>query len=136
MTGGRLAPARPAGHTAGSRAWTMKRRRIVVLAVLVVAVAAVLFWPRGPRPCLATFPSVREGMTRDEVVAIVGGPPETFPDPCIQRKLGLTVLVDEWRADDGRLRVYYGKDGRAEFVQALEMPGPPTEWDQFWNRFR
>ena len=115
----------------------MRRRRTIGLVVLVVvAVAAFLFWPRGPRPCLATFQLVREGMTRAEVVALVGGPPETFPEPSLQRKLGLTVLVDEWRADDGRLRVAYGKDGRAEYVQALEMPGPPTPWDRLRNRFR
>jgi hypothetical protein len=116
----------------------MKRRRVIIglVMLVVVAWAAFVFWPRGPRPCLATFQSVREGMTREEVVAIVGGPPETFPDPSIQRKLGLTVLVDEWRADDGRLRVYYAKDGRADWVQALEMPGPPTDWDRFRDRFR
>jgi hypothetical protein len=115
----------------------MRRWRTVVLVMLVVAAwAAFVFWPRGPRPCLATFEQVREGMTREEVVAIVGGPPETFPDPSLQRKLGLTVLVNEWRAHDGRLRVYYGKDGRAEYVQALEMPGNRTDWDRFRDRFR
>ena len=115
----------------------MKRRRTVGLVVLVVVtVAAFLFWPRGPRPCLATFQLVREGMTREEVVALVGAPPETLPEPSLQRKLGLTVHVDEWGADDGRLRVAYDKDGRAEYVQALEMPGPPTDWDRFRNLFR
>jgi hypothetical protein len=50
----------------------MKRRHAIVIGLVGLAVAAIVFWPRPPRPCLATFQRVQAGMTRDEVYKTVG----------------------------------------------------------------
>ena len=108
----------------------MRRRRVIAGLVVLAAAGAtvVAVWPRAPRPCLATFEQVREGMTRDEVIATVGGSPTTAPVPSLQQKLGITVLRDEWRADDGMLRVVFDADNRAEFVAVYALPRPKTRW--------
>jgi hypothetical protein len=100
--------------------------------VAMMAAAAYALWPRGPRPCLATFEQVRTGMTRDEVIATVGGPPTARgPWPSLQQKLGLTVIRDEWRTEDGLLRVTFGPDDRAEYVEVFALPVKPTRWGRF-----
>src|SRR3954463_15487213 len=88
----------------------MRRRRVIIgLAVLALAaVAALLLWPRGPRPCRATFEQVREGMTFEEVCATVGTPPGNYTtgdrfNPPISS--GFAVLCERWLADDGELYV-------------------------------
>ena len=112
----------------------MKRRRVIIWSVALAVVGVVFFviMPRSPRPCLSTFEQVRKGMTRDEVVATVGGPPTARgPWPSLQQKLGLTVIRDEWRTEDGLLRVTFGPDERAEYVEVFALPVKPTRWGRF-----
>jgi hypothetical protein len=116
----------------------MRRKRVIVgLAVLaLVAAAAMLAWPRDPRPCRATFEQVRAGMTLEEVEAIVGGPPGVYTD----RPVPITFLsvgfiagssytevhrIHQWAADDGTLEVFIGRDGRAALV-SVDDPLPDT----------
>jgi outer membrane protein assembly factor BamE (lipoprotein component of BamABCDE complex) len=56
------------------------RKLLVALAGLAVVVAAgvVALWPQPLRATWENYDSIREGMTRAEVVAILG-PPETTP---------------------------------------------------------
>ena len=111
----------------------MKRGRVIVglVGLALVGVLAGLYWLGGPQPSLATFQQVREGMTRDEVIATVGGPPTARgPWPSLQRKLGVTVIRDEWRTDGGLLRVTFGPDDRAEYVEVFALPVTPTRWDR------
>jgi hypothetical protein len=107
----------------------MKRRRVVGLAVALALVAIVVYalWPRGPRPCRATFEQVREGMTYDEVCATVGGRPRNqFTGP-IAADPGSTDTyagADLWWAGDGGLAVYYDGSGRVGRVQVFEVAHP------------
>ncbi len=117
----------------------MKRRRVIV-GLVVLAIAGLLlvtFWPRGPRPCRATFEHVREGMTLAEIEAVVGGPPGNYSDGY---HLGL-VFYDRppptlWTADDGELCVEFSADGWACSVQVLDVVAlPQPSWlDRFSAR--
>jgi hypothetical protein len=101
----------------------MRRRRVIIgLVVAAVAVAAVVLWPSGPRPCRATFAQVREGMTHEKVCATVGGPPGSHTDAfyVIGIDTDAERLPAMWWADDGVLAVDFGDDGRAYNVQIVE----------------
>ena len=108
----------------------MRRKRVVVgiVALVAVAVVAVLFWPVR-RPCLATFEQVHKGMTLEEVIRTVGGPPTKsfrntnpgLPEP---------YNVSEWDGYDGYLYVAFGDDGRAKVVTTATRLRPAN----FWNR--
>ena len=114
----------------------MKRRRwtIMVLVALVAAIAVPTFWPRGPRPCRETIEQVREGTTREEVIATVGGPPGDYTGG---RSLdGWTVRGEFWIATDGVLQIAFDTDGHAAFVRTYEptlLPDPPW-WTQLRSR--
>ena len=117
----------------------MRRRHVVVgLAVpALVAVTVAVLWPRGPRPCRATFELVREGMTYDEVCATVGGPPGDY---LTRRPLifPTSPMIYEhaqvWTANDAYLIVYLDGSGRVENAQVAEVicPADPP----FWLRLR
>jgi hypothetical protein len=113
----------------------MKRRRVIVGLVVLALVAVVLFGsgPRGPRPCRATFRMVQEGMTYNEVCAIVGGPPgdystrpptlfpvaDGFPEP---------LSWEGWEAEDGYLMVLWNGDRRTGKVIVRESnPSSPFQ---------
>ena len=125
----RLAPARPASHTAG-----MRRRRVIAgLVVVALAVGlTVWLWPRPTGPRLATFQQVQPGMTRAEVYDALGGPPGDYTD------LGFTYAVPShrtefWVANDGMLTVKYGDDGRV--AKATTEPLALSR-SRFWARLR
>jgi hypothetical protein len=115
----------------------MKRRRLVagVVALSLLVIVGYVFWPRGPRPCLATFQQVREGMTRDEVITVVGGPPGIYTDKLID---GTIYFFDceVWLADDGELWVIFGKSGWAETVSArpMQFRARPPLWIRVRDR--
>ena len=113
----------------------MKRRRVVVGVVALVVVGGTLaaLWPRGPRPCRATFEQVQSGMTLAEVAATVGGPPGTYTSgpvmPFIMCNFGGHRAV-EWHASDATLTVIYGEDGRVFcpiVTDALSDYRPPLD---------
>jgi hypothetical protein len=105
----------------------MRRRRIIVgLGVLAVIVAAVTFWPRGPRPCRATFEQVREGMTFEEVCATVGAPPH---DP--YEVIRSTPPAEYWYGSDTELCVHFDPAGRADRVSVKDFPN-----ESAWSRLR
>jgi hypothetical protein len=121
----------------------MRRRRVIVgLVVLaMVAVVAVIVWPRGPRPCRETFDQVRAGMTRDEVIATVGRSPDylfgqywgwpqkEFADG---RDSGAG-----WYTAEATYQVWFDRDGGACAVEALPAnPDRPSDWDRFIDRLR
>src|SRR5262249_26145447 len=104
----------PAGDTGA-----MSRRRFItgLVALDIVACTLADLRPRGPRPCRATFELVRVGMTLEEIVAVVGGPPQPYntipvtyewighPDP--------RWSYENWTVNDAGLIVYFDENGRA-----------------------
>jgi hypothetical protein len=99
----------------------------VVVGLVVLALVAVLtasLWPRGHRPCRATFEQVRVGMTYEEVCATVGGPPRDQWNGPMTAGPGSTVAyagANVWWGDGAGLAVYYDGSGRAGRVQVFEV---------------
>jgi hypothetical protein len=89
-----------------------RRRRLAVFAVLaVVGLGAVKVALRPwPRPCRETFEQVREGMTREEVLATVGDEPDWRR--CDPYAAGGVSGEDRWYGPGDTLRVWYDTDGR------------------------
>jgi hypothetical protein len=113
----------------------MRRRQVIagiVSFAVVVAGGAVLVWP-PPRPCLATFRQVREGMTREEVIATVGGPP-TATSSAAAPYAALPRVVHEWVSDDGYLFVLFDSHDRAAYVLASPRHRSPGFWDRLLAR--
>jgi hypothetical protein len=109
-----------------------RRRTITILVALVAAFTLPMIWPRGPRPCRATFEQVREGKTREEVIATVGGPPGDYTGGrCLD---GWTGKGEYWTATDGVLKIAFDTHGRVAYVRTYEptlLPDPP-----WWTRLR
>ena len=114
----------------------MRPRRVIAgLVVLTVAVALVALWPRGPRPCRATFEQVREGMTYDDVCATVGGPPGDYTGRYPAQGDMLSSLGGaRWHAGDADLRVVFGPGDRVLDAAVSDPPGGISWWSAFRAR--
>ena len=98
----------------------MTRRRVLCGLLLLSAVLACfggwLWIVNAGKPTRAKFEQVQEGMTREEVIRIVGGPPGDY-----------TIDgADFWRCDDGLLVVWFDISGRAVQKDVEIIPRPPT----------
>jgi hypothetical protein len=128
-----LAPTRPPGHTAGMR----RCRWLFVIPVAVLVAAVVLLRPSGPRPCFATFQRVEQGMTREQVIATVGGPPGDYAEvKHVPSPFGYNIKIthERWESDDGEMYVRFDDDGHAVSVWVYPVePGSPksTRADRF-----
>jgi hypothetical protein len=102
-----------------------KRLRLLaaLTALLVTALALILFLPRQPRITETNLNRVRPGMTRPEVEAILGGPPGFYaggptlllPDEChrvISDEIVPDSMLERWWGDDGALSVTFNPSGR------------------------
>lgn len=115
----------------------MRRTRWVtgavgVLVAVVLAVALTWYATR-PYPCRATFERVKEGMTRAEVEATVGGPPGDYSGG---RAFPRRAWADSWAPDpggtswvavDGELMVWFDPAGtvtRTDIEDVLRLTGP------------
>ena len=105
----------------------MRRRRAIVgLVVLaLVTVEAVALRSRAPYPSLASFERVREGMTRDEVIATIGAPPGDYSTQSLTFGPGGSFYFcwhsERWVSDEAECRVLFGDDGRVSTVR-MEKP--------------
>src|SRR5690242_10910657 len=65
---------------------------------------------------------VEKGMTRDQIVSIVGGPPGDYrSDYCIQMPHGIRYsFYDHWLCDEGELLVCFDDQGTAIDVKIYE----------------
>jgi hypothetical protein len=94
----------------------MKRRYAAVVVIVGLAVTVVATWPRGPRPCRATFEQVLEGMTFAEVCATVGGPPGDYARGDVICSSMVYEKGSAWWTDDAELCVHFDAQGRADLV--------------------
>ena len=112
--------------------------RRLFLAAILLATAAVCTsaWPTGPGPCRRTFDQVSEGMTFDEVKAVVGAPPGHYERRAEHIGLYIGGARDSrtiWTADDGSLVVWFDESNTAIRVMVLEREPDSTS---FFARLR
>jgi hypothetical protein len=98
-----------------------------LVGLALVAVLAVRFWPRPPRPCFATFQQARPGMTLEDVVRTVGGPPTGGGQ--VVTDDGVAVEVHQWDYPDGLMSIQFDADGRADQFWVFPQGRPPNFWD-------
>ena len=87
--------------------------RITMVALLIAGIVAGIIWyPSGPRPCLATFKQVKVGMTRAEVVAILGRPPGDYTTREWSDYINShrDINYERWICDEGFLCVRFGEN--------------------------
>jgi hypothetical protein len=116
-----------------------RRRRLALVLVAAVAVPLFLFWWTRPYPCQDTFDRVREGMTVDEVVATVGGPPGCYRSiPISRARTGDwdSEQEREWDTDDGIFCVRFDDEWRVKSIDVWPDRDKPTAWDVLCYRAR
>jgi hypothetical protein len=107
----------------------MTRRRVLcglLLLSVVLACFAGWLWITSPRVTMARFEQVKEGMSRDEVIRTVGGPPGDYST---YGYMPLNGGVEQWSCDSGLLLVEFGGDGTATGKWVVKVP-PPTLTEQ------
>ena len=116
----------------------MNRRRWVGVvlvaggAIAGAAAAVLVLWARDPGP--GPFARVRQGMTREEVVAAVGKPPISASGVALPDDVPAPPF-EEWMAKDEHLLVVFGPDGRAVRVEATPAAPRPTVWGRVRSVF-
>jgi hypothetical protein len=122
---------------APSKSASGARRRFLLFALLsVLVVAAVFVAMVRPRPSAITRDNearIHEGMTVDELEAILGGPPRdestgpTDYDPDgLTHVLGrpappMVTNISEWISDEVMIRVAFDAGGRAEWISTCPL---------------
>jgi len=102
----------------------MTRRRLVFGLLLLSAVLAGfvgwLWIADNRRAPLARYERVKEGMTREEVIQIVGAPPS-------RRKILIDPAagLDVWACEEAMLLIHFDEAGTAARVTVTELQ-PPT----------
>jgi hypothetical protein len=105
----------------------MTRRRVLFCGLLLASVVLACFggWlVSRPRSMLARFGQVKKGMSRDEVIRIVGGPPGDYSTK--QSRLVEFDAFECWSCDDGVLLVAFDANNTARIVQSPGNDGSPT----------
>jgi hypothetical protein len=89
-----------------------------------------------PRPCKATFLQVREGMTMEEVIATVGGPPGDYRTNQHVYQTGRTLATalsgTFWVADDEELYLGFDENNRVHYVGYMGIIDLRNELELSW----
>jgi hypothetical protein len=115
----------------------MTRRRVLcgllLASALLVGFAGWLVLACGPRTMQSRFEKVKKGMTREEVIRTVGGPPGDYADGRISVPNSAIVWEYEcWTCDEGQMHVLFD-DGGTVTKMILSDPRPPlTERIRRW----
>jgi hypothetical protein len=108
----------------------MPHRRVLcglLLASAVLACFAGWLWiASGPRVTRAKFEQVQKGMSREEVIRTVGGPPGDYSNRhCTNRRyFPLTATIpgrESWLSYEGHLVVWFDDTGTAEEVAVFNV---------------
>jgi hypothetical protein len=87
----------------------------------------------GPRVTRARFEQVKEGMSRQEVIRTVGGPPGDYS--ARRAELGHSTDYDRWLCDDAALVVYFNDAGIVTETAILDLPPPRLTLAEKIRRF-
>lgn len=110
-----------------------RRSRWLLLFGAAVVVAAVGLTAIGPaqrlQPSRETFVQVKEGMSREQVIATVGGPPGNYSTEWEIYSENLAP-AELWACDEVWLEVTFDREGRAERVRLHDLSPPRTSFLQ------
>jgi hypothetical protein len=105
----------------------MTRRRVLcgllLLSAVLVCGAGWLVLASGPRATRARFQQVKEGMSREEVIRMVGRPTEDYSRHHDRPAHG--YIHERWLCDDGGLNIVFDDADRVVAFQVSELD-PPT----------
>jgi hypothetical protein len=120
-----------------------KRTRVLVLILLTAAVGLLAcagwWWLTTPRHRIGlnSCSQIRQGMTQEEVEAILGVPPGNYATREELRLMGGLQMgrpangehghYAEWASDELVIWVYFGPDGAAQLVGITDIGGRPPE---------
>jgi hypothetical protein len=106
----------------------MRRRRWLLATLVALAAAVGLFFLWRPASVEERARRVREGMTRAEVLEVVGEPPGLYARATSWADSGLGPghLYAGWYWDEGVLRVWFTEDGRVQRASFKANPDPPS----------
>jgi hypothetical protein len=123
------------------------RRVFLGLAILSVIAALLGLYNRYCRVTIdrEKCALIKEGMTKEEVIAIIGAPPGRYGGKSVGRSDRQPILdpgTEVWEDDKGAIIVDFGEDGRVEFKCYLAASGYRREegsgisdWlDAAWRR--
>jgi hypothetical protein len=117
------------------------RLAAALIATLVIAAVGTLCLLTGGRgPCRERFELVAYGMTRDEVITAIGGPPGDYrSDPqrfSVSHHSLMFFGCEEWISNDGFLKVTYDSAGRVNRAEVLNVIDTQAGWWQrlVWDR--
>jgi hypothetical protein len=125
------------------REWLTRRRAVgglLLVSAVLTCFAGWLWMASGPRVTSARFEQVKKGMSREEVIRSVGGPPGDYTSGRIWTEASLVISGEQaslviseeqgksyelWLCDDGPVVVWFDDRGRAvevdvEFIPRLE----------------
>jgi hypothetical protein len=112
----------------------LPRKRWWLLAGVVVAIVALVFFLTRPVPLAERVRRIQPGMTKAEVEKVLGAPPG------VHERYGWTEIFDpssagpewsHWRWDEGHVGVRFDPAGRADEI--FFKPHPPIS---FYDRLR
>jgi outer membrane protein assembly factor BamE (lipoprotein component of BamABCDE complex) len=130
----------------------MKRRRLLVLAGVVLAAAVLVpaglelhaYRQKGARGRPIDwehFERIKEGMSRAEVEALLGGPPGDYhTENIFYCSFGVTLdgQFERWSGNEGAILIRFDKQDRVQrhvFMGAMSLPPPPlAERVRAWLR--
>jgi hypothetical protein len=110
----------------------MTRRRalcgLLLASALLTCFAGWLWIASLPRVTRARFEQVKKGMSREEVIRTVGGPPDDYSTGDVVWLSGPAVGYQRWICDDGELLVYFDGAETAEELVIFDVvyAGPRT----------
>ncbi len=124
-----------------ARHWGMSRRtrRVLLLALpAALAVGVVTLWLLWPRTAItrANAAMIREGMTRTEVEALLGGPPrDEYTGPLVAEGPGRLsrLALPRWGSDRVIIWVSFDAEGRVDWSEAAHVRRGE---ESFADRFR
>ena len=116
----------------------MTRRRflcgLLLLSVVLACFTGWLWMASGPRITRERFEQVKKGMSREEVIRTVGGPPGNYsPLRAVPMLTPHREDFDEWICDGGYLVVFYDDANKAALVEIRRIASPTlTERIRHW----
>jgi hypothetical protein len=105
----------------------MRRRGFIIGGAVLLTVATVIGQviprPRRPQVSREQFEKIKEGMSREEVEAIIGGPPGDYTTGQYYVVAITPTYVggESWVGDGGLIRVWFDETGQADETHYFEI---------------